>query len=452
MIPINGDVTSPFGSLSPQAPEALLQRKEEYSRKLRENWQAERVHLEASRARAEEMFREERDIMDQERLLWAEHKHKLETEVVGWKQRTEAAEAEVARLTRLLQTCRSGSRIDDVGNHDQGHISSSSTSPGTGGPSNFTLRTPSDGVSPSDLLRWAHTTIPESNPFVPLDPRMQGVPPEGAAAHEEPKPASVRSIEINELFPGLEGVRLRAPAIQKSTFSDERIAPPTASPGHRSPVNPTECPAEPQPKVPSAVMAQEALQASEHRRLTMHAGHTPSHSMSFSRLPIVEPIAEDTADSADAPASDAIDELKMAPVERKADQNKTATVQEEYAAQDLDDSNVIPEEGILEPSDDAPALKGPLCLRNRPAADEIFLRRLSDKLEEVKATDASPSVLNEPTGPEPTEEGVPVEKLAPCVDDDIAEGLDDAKIMPLKFKNSSNFGQPLGQLRRPSGD
>lgn len=444
MVPTNGDVASPFGSLSlsPQAPEALLQRKEEYSRKLRENWQAERVHLEASRARAEEMFREERDIMDQERLLWAEHKHKLETEVVAWKQRAEAAEAEVARLTRLLQTDRGGGHIDDVGNLEQGHISSSSTSPGTGRPSNFTLRTPSDGVSPSDLPHGLNTTIPESNPFVPLDPRMQGVPQEDATAHEEPNPAPTRSININELYSELDGVQLRALAIQKSTFSDEKSAPPTVSPGHRSPVNPTECPEEPQPKVPSAVMTQEALQASEHRRLTMHAGHTPSHSMSLARLPIIEPIAEDTADSAEAPALDALDELKMAPVERKEDQNKTATAQEDYAAQDLDGGNDLPEEGILEPSDEAPTLKGPLCLRNRPVTDEIFLRRLSDKLEEVIATDASPSVLNEPNSPEPTEEGVPVDKPVPCVDDDTAEGL------PLKFKNSSNFGQPLGQLRR----
>lgn len=442
MVPASGDVTSPFGSLSPQAPEALLQRKEEYSRKLRENWQAERVHLEASRARAEEMFREERDIMDQERLLWVEHKQKLETEVEGWKQRTEAAEAEVARLTRLLQTSQGGGRghIDDVGNYEKGHISSSSTSPGTGGPSNFTFRTPSDGVSPGDQPHGFHTTIPESNPFVPLDPRMQGVPQDSAAVREERKPDPVPSIDINEVIPGLEGIRLRAPAIQRSTFNDGKTTPPTTAPGHESPANPTESLAEPQSKAPSTAMT-----ASEHRRLTMHAGHTPSHSMSFARLPIVEPIVEDTAaDSAEAPAPDPLDELEMAPVDRKGEQQNVE------AAQGLDGSNDMPEESTLEPSDEAPALKGPLCLRNRPATDEIFLRRLSDKLEEVMATDASPSVLNEPANPELTEEGLPAEKPAPGVDDDTVEGLEDAKFMPLKFKNSSNFGQPLGQARRTS--
>ncbi|KAI8948237.1 hypothetical protein F4801DRAFT_581657 [Xylaria longipes] len=464
MVPINSGAMSPFEHLSPQSTATLLQRREEYSRRLQENWQAERAHLEACRARAEEMFREERDMMDEERLLWVEQKTKLENEILVWKQRTATAEAEAAKLTKLLGNKRNGAGkpgafIDGtvekvLGNRKSG----SSDSPGTVGLSSSTFRTPSDGVSPSSLPRGRGSTIPESNPFVPLDPRMQSASPNNTATRREQE--RVPSIDINEVIPGLEGIRLRAPAIQKPTFNDEKPSSPTGAPVEGSPPNLGKGLAEPQPKASPAIMVRAALLAPEHRRLTMHAGHTPNHSMSFSQIPTLESTTTNTAGSTGTSTPTSSDDSKMVQVDKAQDQSNPVVVpyadQESHEAPGLYYDVDMSEEAILEPSDDDPELKGPLCLKNRPAADEVFLRRLSDKLEEIRATDATPSVLSEQEISEDAGEHVTdlraTHSTVPANDSHLEDRLENIEEdVPLKLRKSSNFGQPLGQVRRTSG-
>ncbi|KAI0542665.1 hypothetical protein GGR58DRAFT_165829 [Xylaria digitata] len=458
--PTNPGAISPFEHLSPQAIATLLQRREEYSRKLLESWQAERAHLEASRARAEEMFREERNLMDEERLIWAKQKTELENEIREWKQRNEVTETELAKLTKLLRSTHSGESkvggvvdgtVDEtVGNCRQGN----SVAQGIHNASTTAFRTPSDGISPSSVPP-GRVTIPESNPFVPLDPRMQSASPTNIAARKDQE--RVPSIDIREVIPGLEGVRLRAPAIQKSTFNDEKPPSPTAAPSKAPPSDPKKTTSESPPKASPAVMTEEVLLAPEHRRLTMYAGHTPSHSMSFTNLPTIESTAGNTAGSTGTSTPRSSNERVDLNESRK--RNNTATMpnsdQERRAADGLCDDVAPSEEIMSEPSDDDPALKGPLCLKNRPAADEVFLRRLSDKLEEVKATEATPSVLNEKTLPEIAElmisPKVGLDTIHDANDDnqdDELEGVEED--IPLKLRKSSNFGLPLGQLRRAS--
>ncbi|KAI1744556.1 hypothetical protein F4680DRAFT_456149 [Xylaria scruposa] len=459
MAPVNPGAMSPFEHLSPQTTATLLHRREEYSRKLQENWQAERAHLEASRARAEEMFREERDMMDEERLLWAEQKTKLENEILDWKQKAATAEAEVAKLAKLLGSKhktngKPGVFIDGtvdkiLGNRRPG---SSDTQGAVGRPSSA-FQTPSDGVSPNSLPRGRGSTIPESNPFVPLDPRMQSASPNNATPRQEER---VPSIDISGVIPGLEGVRLKAPAVQKPTFNEK------PNPFAHLP-SPTTCPntiTEIFLKPSPVAMAQQALLAPVHRRLTMHAGHTPNHSISFSQLPTLDSTATNTAGSTGTSTPTSPDDLKMAQVDKAQDQSNPPVIpdadQESHEALGLYYDTDLLEEATLEPSDDDPALKGPLCLKNRPAADEVFLRRLSDKLEEVKATDATPSVLCEPEvlqdAREPsTDLGAPLSTV-PSNDSHLEDGLEGVEEdVPLKLKKSSNFGQPLGQVHRKSG-
>ncbi|KAJ8117389.1 hypothetical protein ONZ43_g4220 [Nemania bipapillata] len=458
MDPINPGTMSPFGHLSPQSTATLLQRRDEYSRKLLENWQAERAHLEASRARAEEMFREERNMMDEERLIWAELKTKLENEVMHWKQKLEAAEAEVAKYVEMLGIKRSGGGkfegifnggVDGVaGNRRSG----STISPETSGPSASSFLTPSDGISPSSLPPGRGSTIPASNPFVPLDPRMQSAAPQNMAAPKEQE--RVPSIDINDVIPGLEGIRLKAPAIQKSTFYDEKPLSPIVTPAKESAPALKKASAEPQPKAsPAATMTKLALKAPEHRRLTMHAGHTPNHSMSFSQLPTVDSTAGNTASSTGTSTPTSPNEFKLAQSNEARNQSGPATLsdtdQDYYTAQD---DEALSDEPMFEPSDDDPALKGPLCLKNRPAADEMFLRRLSDKLEEVRATDATPSVLNESV----IIESIIDSKARAHGSDHVNNGhpgdaLEEVEDIPLRLRKSSNFGQPLGKIRRTSG-
>ncbi|KAI1299707.1 hypothetical protein F5Y03DRAFT_245302 [Xylaria venustula] len=460
MGPISPGSMSPFEHLSPQATATLLQRREEYSRRLLASWQAERAHLEASRARAEEMFREERDMMDAERLLWVEQKSELENEIMRWKQSKEAADAEVIKLTKLLEgTCSGdgkfgggldGAASENGGHHGQGN----SVGRKIGGTSSTTFRSPSDGVSPSSLPPGRGSTIPESNPFVPLDPRMQSVPLISPATDKERE--RVPSIEINEVIPGLEGVRLRAPAIQKPTFHDQKPPLPTTLSDNASPSELKKGSSPSQPKFSPAVLTQEALKAPEHHRLTMHAGHTPNHSMSFSQLPTLESTTGNTAGSTGTSTPTSPDGPKIAQGDGPRDSGRPATIPDAKAetsmTQALRNDAAITEEPIYEPSDEDPALKGPLCLKNRPAADEIFLRRLSDKLEEVRATDATPSVLSESAISE-LPDVLDVKAIRITDDDTNNHHSDDAleeveADVPLRLKSSSNFGQPLGQARR----
>ncbi|GAW15404.1 hypothetical protein ANO14919_048130 [Xylariales sp. No.14919] len=463
MCATNPDIISRFSEqLSPQQVVALLQRREEHYRRLRESWQDERAHLEASRARAEEMFREERNLMDEERLIWAKQKTDLENEVWRWKQATREAEAETTKLSKLLKVTRhsegkfphtfDGSVYSAGGKDKQGK----SFTAGMSGASTTVSRTPSDGVSPSSLPP-GRATIPESNPFVPLDPRMQGISSKNIATRKDQE--RVPSIDINEVIPGLEGVRLKAPAIQKSTFSDEKPPSPIAASDNVSTSDLKKSSAESPPKVSPAVITQETLLAPEHHRLTMHAGHTPNHSMSFSNLATLDSTAGNTASSTGT-STPSINELKETGLDDAQNQSELATTananHESRAVQGQCDDVVASEEVIFEPSDEDPALKGPLCLKNLPAADELFLRRLSDKLEEVKATDATPSALNETIASNPTEDSIGLKaSLGP--DDSANDSHKDTTLkdveeeIPLKLRRSNNFGQPFGQIRRTSG-
>ena len=455
---------SPFEMLSPQAAATLLQRRDDHNRRLRENWTAERKHLEASRTRAEEMFREERSLMDDERLLWAEQKtelekqkKELENEVLSWKQRAEAANAEVTRLNELLKSKithgsqdRPGFKLDGaVGDTLGSRAHAYPPEPKLSRTSSLPSQTPSDGISPGTLAPGKLSTIPESNPFVPLDPRMQSASPTSPPISKEKE--RVPSIEINEIMPGLEGVRLKAPAVQKATFNDSKPPSPTIVPGRMSPPDAKKSMSELQSYVSPAVRTQETLKAPEHHRLTMHAGHTPNHSMSFSNLPTLESTAGNTAGSTGTctPTNDPEPQRVHGGDVLGQSKSETISVVEQ-------DDLVDTEEAIYEPSDEDPALKGPLCLTNRPAADEPFIRRLSDKLKKVKATGAAPSVLNELATRAPLTEGLMDHKTRQGMDsetkDDQTQEIENMEEdAPLRFKPSSNFGQPLGQVRRISG-
>ncbi|KAI1131014.1 hypothetical protein F5Y10DRAFT_262576 [Nemania abortiva] len=455
MDPFNPGAASPFGHLSPQTTATLLQRRDEYNRRLLENWQAERVHLEASRARAEEMFREERSMMDEERLIWAELKTKLENEIIHWKEKVMAAETQLAKMLNIRRNgeAKSGRTLDGAVDGAAGSRRlGSSISPGTGGPSTSSFLTPSDGISPSSLPSGRGSTIPESNPFVPLDPRMQSASADVMISRKEQE--RVPSIDVNQVIPGLEGIRLRAPAIQKSTFNDEKLASPLVTPDKGSPSNSKKGLAESQSKVSIAVMTQETLKAPEDHRRKMHAGHTPNHSMSFSSLPTVDSTAGNTAGSSGSSTPTNPNESKTTQVDEARNRGepwRLPNIDEDHStSQHFSDDRILSDETIFEPSDDDPALKGPLCLKNRPAADEIFLRRLSDKLEEVKATEATPSVLNETTISEPTIDPPQAsDQTDGSHEEDTLEEVEED--IPLRLRKSSNFGQPLGHMNRTFG-
>ncbi|OTB12825.1 hypothetical protein K445DRAFT_176316 [Daldinia sp. EC12] len=443
--------TISLDNMSNQTLLNLLQRREEQNRKLIENWRAERAHLEASRARAEEMYQEERAIIDEERTLWLEEKNNLRKDLSEWKRRTEIAEKqrdEMATLLRSLQIKGGYSKLSVDGAHEAtmgslrgGGLSSSEAY----SQSSATFWSPSDGTSPKRVLPTefhGSTTMPESRPFIPLDPRMQGSSP--GVSSPEPQQERIPSIDIQEVIPGLEGIRVRPNIVQKATFTDEKPSAPSTEPALLPVTGPKQ--ELTRTRTAPAELTKETLQAPESDRLTMHAGHTPNHSISLSRLHTVESTAVvNTADSSGSstPKHSAEEEEKQAQAPEEVTNCETSSGNLQFPiAAEVEDE-------FEDEKDKDPALKGPLTLRNLPAADEPFLKALNDKLADAITHDATPTVLKHGNyftsdAPEPlakTDDGV----------HDVHEGLEEQEEeIPLKLKQSSNFGAPLGQLRKQS--
>ncbi|KAI1417198.1 hypothetical protein F5Y13DRAFT_152258 [Hypoxylon sp. FL1857] len=455
--------TSPLDNMSGQSLVSLLQRREEQNRRLLESWRAERAHLEASRARAEEVYKEERAIMDDERMIWIEEKTKLEKDLSEWKRRAEVAEKERDQMANLIKSMK-GKSFD--GAADMAVVSlrgGGLGSPGTHSQSPSKFRSPSDGTSPSTLPSIRGSTMPESKPFIPLDPRMQSMSPGTSSPKQQQE--RVPSIDIQEVIPELEGIRVRPGAVQKTTFTDGKPTEPLAGPKKPSSLTATKQDST-RPRTVPAELTKEALQAPESDRLTMHAGHTPNHSMSLSRLHTVDSTeATNTATSSGAvtPKNRPLESSQDKAPERSLYGQATGVDGAPETSKDLEflgqsDVHRAGPAPILVPREDDPELKGPLHLRNLPAADEPFLKALSDKLEQVKANNLSPTVLKDEHELWIEPKGVTELQLEPMVkaggdgaQDAYEEPEEAEEDIPLKLKDTSNFGAPLGQLRKPSG-
>lgn len=452
-------VTSPLDTMSGQSLLSLLQRREEQNRRLLESWRAERAHLEASRARAEEVYKEERAIMDDERMLWIEEKAKLEKDISELKRRAETAEKERDQMASLIKSMK-GKTFDGAADTVVGSLRGGGlSSPGAHSQSPNKFRSPSDGTSPSTLPGIHGQTMPESKPFIPLDPRMQSTSPGISSPKQQQE--RIPSIDIHEVIPELEGIRVRPNAVQKATFTDGKSPLPLAGPKKLSP--PTTAKQDSaRPRIVPGDLTKEALQAPESDRLTMHAGHTPNHSMSLSRLHTVDSTgATNTATSSGAatPRNQPLENGQDKALEQSLYSQATGVDGAPEISKDLEfqgesEPHRAGPAPVLVPREDDPELKGPLHLRNLPAADEPFLKALSDKLEHVKANNLSPTVLKDEheLGMEPR--GVTELQLEPIVKaggdgaQDAHEELGDAEEedIPLKLKSTSNFGAPLGQL------
>lgn len=391
------------------------------------------MHLEANRARAEEIYKEERAIMDEERLVWAEKEaqliqrlRELEQENRELKEQLQRGETRSPRHDPAISGIRGGSsglaeKLSGSSSSSADHVPAVKFQ-GASGP-----------TSPGSTVPGR--TMPESHPFVPLDPRMQIASPQPspggvATPSEEQGP----SIDIQEIHPELEGILLKPTAVQKATFTDGqssqddagKIVSPSdstaGSPSGRSKASPAE-------------VTQEALKAPAQARLVMHAGHTPNHSLSLLAT-VVSTKAPNTADSSGSATPH---------------QEAAQETQPEAPNQDTEHENGSADretEAILEPSEEDRPLAEPMMLRNMPAKDEVFLRCLDDKLKEsLEVNDATPTVLSGVEDPmevpaHPVKQATEGANEGPPDEEDCSVDLGD---VPLKLKKTANFGAPLGQ-------
>ncbi|KAK6208853.1 hypothetical protein QIS74_12371 [Colletotrichum tabaci] len=475
---------------SAPASAQIIRRLAQQNARIREAWEAERKYMEANRERVEEVYKEERMIMEDERLAWEAEKTALLEQISRLKDQVTVIDADKIRLQGALQRVElekagkvagvtvaiPGTATRSGGGGADGPtelyfpgFSSQPNDARFGFSNGTTERRPTTGsasasVSPAQIpsrfispvsSRISPSRQPETSPFIPLNPNMQPTTADAVDFLSSPKDEEpVPIVDIQIINPQLEGVPLKAPAIHKSTFTDSGMTPPENSKSSSRNASPTGDSARSR-RSPTQEHTLEVLAAPEPDRLVMHAGHTPSHSLSvLGTAPGTEvaTVADGTGGSTPT----------LAPTDMSSNPATLYDVRARGDSSDLQDDDFGgPDEPqpTLEATDDA-ALRGPLMVRNIPAHDEIFFKRLSEKLQDVSSgADAVPTCMKTPS-----EDGVAEDKenlLVAKPDADMASDRgsttdrDDASEsqrkaeeidVPLKLRKTTNFGAPLGSM------
>jgi hypothetical protein len=466
----------------------MIRRLVQQNGRIREAWEAERKYMEANRERVEEVYKEERALMEEERVEWDLEKEALLRKIAMLEQQVAGLCGYSPRLTKndvLANVHGKGRRGggSELSPDSSGSLRSSTSSQGKAKPSQRNGSGdsgpfPSVGNAASqtqaplqpDLEFAQHHRLPlfspskqpESSPFIPMmdnnssssssnnsniiNHGMGSSPPK-----EDGTP--VPTFDVQEIIPTSEGIPIKASAVQK-TFSDGCGSPlPVSRPTSRTPSPPADrsnLDASPKPVKEQTL---QVLAANAITRLTMHAGHTPNHSLSV--LPTVTATTTSSSGETTPTLMQMVTDSSVAASSSEPSE-PPATVKSKDSGVDMGDTIFE-----LDPEEDRP-LKGPLMVRNMPAHDEIFFKCLSDKLEEVsKGTEAAvPTVLRDVVEPESATDPKPEDtNRAPAGPDDAAaEKLDKDKSsprssdgeeieVPLKIKKSSNFGAPFGVFR-----
>ncbi|KAJ4182524.1 hypothetical protein NW755_010291 [Fusarium falciforme] len=494
-----------------QSPSHVVQRLVQQNAMIREAWEAERNHLEANRRRAEEVYQEERIIMDEVRVGWETEKENMIREIEDLKERMHRLEGEnnalkavaaqsiqVTGVVSPLASQRGGSGDGSLENSyfsaPPGRLTSRSQNPAipaslsTGDASS--LPPGLDGASrrPHFLSpgssRLSPITQPESSPFVPLDPRMQTQNPvarDFLSSPSDDATTPVPVIDVQEIDPKLEGIPLKATAVQKSTFADgatstDNPSSPIASPPGPATQHPERLGRPSNVRGSSKEYTLQALSAVESRRLTMHAGHTPNHSLSL--FPTVNPTDTDAVVGEGAtPTVETVIDLAAALPEEPVKDPAATVVQTarrdskvsfvSFAEEELDLDHPEP---VFEPDEGDKPLKGPLMIRNMPAKDELFWEAVNKKLEPIsQGQNALPAVMQTSledlevgAGPSGLNAQAQKRQKVPHVggdgsvdaqadaedsgnDSETSDNGIDADV-PLKFKATSNFGAPFGAM------
>jgi hypothetical protein len=273
------------------------------------------------------------------------------------------------------------------------------------------------------------------------------------------------SIDIRLIQPELEGVSIKASAVSPAFAArvlSPRRSPPKVSPDCGAPsrtlpsLDRRASPPRLSPEERQQMMLAIACQP-ENRRLTMHAGHTPSHSRSF---PILDPTESGNATPTQqhpefaseeehppraaflappAPGEPApshpVDHLSPL-AEEEDEAARVVVVDEEQHEEEDDDDN---DQGDKE-------LAGPLGLTGNSDLNHNFLQLLNRKLEGVieerKSRNASPSEsswTSEERSLSPRKT-----RRSKSEDEDEEDGKDEGPV--LRLKPSMNFGRPMGSM------
>jgi hypothetical protein len=234
------------------------------------------------------------------------------------------------------------------------------------------------------------------------------------------------SIDISMIQPDLEGVPIRASAVSPTfaakvlspIYSPSKLSPNVKPPARDTTTSLSRSNSSAREKDKTAATLEVACQP-ENRRLTMHAGHTPNHSIS--KLGWLD---GGSASGDATPRQDHGVEHVHRPSVAPGQENFSAVHDTE---DDLGDKE----------------LSGPLGLTNESSKDDAFLHALVEKLEEArKSQPASPT--NESGSSVQNEEKAPSQRNSISEEGDDDEKDDEGP--PLRLKPSFNFGRPMGRM------
>ncbi|CEJ91400.1 hypothetical protein VHEMI07116 [[Torrubiella] hemipterigena] len=464
----------------PQPSAQLVQRLQQQNSAIREAWAAERTYLEANRRRVEEVYQEERAIMEDIRDTWQSEKDDMQREMQALRERIQRLEGENAALRAIASPRGSPSFLPGRAPRDgssDGSLNSrarsqnppasgsrqiladlSSLPPGLEGAS----RRP-HFASPGNPSHLSPTHV-GSPPFAPIDPRTQpqvSSQQDFLASHDGSSDSPIPVIDVHEIDPKLEGIPIKATAVQKSTFSEvSNASSSVASPPAASSDQHQESAGEQNSLLVSKAQTLQALAAGEFRRRTLHAGHTPNHSISA--FPTMTATDSTSANSGTGQSEAATPKAaKTEPLDSEHDSDSANELRHQTSYTDAPPGEGVfaadEQDPIFEPEDDKP-LKGPLMVKNIPAQDEIFWAQVNKKLEPIShGEDALPTVIKSQLDQADSDMQSSASKSVAVGGDGAADDdLDDSSFspsaqaskleadVPLKLRTTTNFGAPFG--------
>jgi hypothetical protein len=437
----NGALISPpiSRTCSSDSNTELVQDWRAYTRKLREQFAKEREHMATDRVLSDEIMAEERALWDRERDVYERRIAELESKLSVLSNPTSPD-----TNNKNASASKTGSRDQSPSQRPPFRRAYTNLSNGSSNDS-FKGVPQESGRNPDGSPFYAPSSRNPSRTFgsvaeevgiddlpgaleIPITVTSHQLTQSDFGLHSPDSRKGSRegsiigdSIDISLIQPGLEGVPIKNTAVSPM-FAAKNFSPSgsTMSPSKFSPS--TVPPPRPrgQQTSPPRKSCAELIKAPEDRRLTMHAGHTPSHSVTKFDL-----------ESGNATPT----QLQPNPVHPP----------DVVEPLELNASN---------PED--PALTGPLGLTNDVPGDGIFLATLTSKLEEVIETMPQSDTDSEISGPVISDHLMLKTALVAIgrkssidspVDDENEGPTRQADDIPiLRLKPSTNFGRPLGSL------
>jgi len=457
---IGSPISPPF-SRSASADDnsaSLIEDWRKYTQNLRDQFRGERAHLIADRVRADEVMAEGQELWDKERAFLRDRIAELEAEVTALRRQQDShngsVDMNVVSPSNIPR--RSATRSPNL-------VTTNTAVPGSidgtaakvipqesgrnpdGSP--FYAPAPQNPSRTFEIneavdLRVDHMSTPQENPIRVTSKELSHSDFDRQAATDDGSSVEGSvvgdSIDISQLHSGLEGVSIKASAVDpifaaKVLSPNSSLSPLKCSPHSlRSPptreatneLSPLNRTASHEKKSTLQVIA-----APENRRLTMNAGHTPNHSIHHF----------DLGDSGNATPT------------QKPLKTESPSLVVGLQAPEVDDEGRF--DGAFDGDDGDFELRGPLALVNDGPRDDLFLQILDDKLKNIPQSSLSdPSVNGEGVNDlarslSHNSSGTGIDGSVSSIQDEDDSPEPPIDEMPrLRVKASTNFGKPFGTL------